>query len=275
MIEARRIEPGTAMPQASVRRFELLRALDTPRLWITLAWHDVVQSYRRTVFGPFWITLNMVIFALAMTLVYAALFGIPAEDYSGYIVCSMMVWWWIMAVLNESANALMNHTGLIRSLPCDKSVFVWSSAFKQVIVFCHSALVYLALVVLGLIEPSVYTLLALPALALIFVLSIPLIAMLSILYVRYRDLQRLIGSASIILMMITPVFWKPDMMKGWRTIIYEYNPLYYLLELVRAPLLGQPIQLHVLLVVVAMALISWLVGLAFFQRYQRYLVFWL
>lgn len=275
MLDVQRHAADETTPRADHRRLELLSAVKTPRLWITLSWHEVVQSYRRTVFGPFWITLNMVIFALAMTLVYAALFGVRARDYGGYIVCSMMVWWWIMAIINESATALMNNGQLIRSLPCDKSIFIWSNAFKQVIIFCHSTLVYFALILVGLVKPTMYTFLAIPALALLFILSIPVIGILSILYVRYRDLQRLIGSVSIILMMVTPVFWKPDMMKGWRTAIFEYNPLYYLLEIVRAPLLGQPIQATVLLVVFGIALASWIIGLIFFQRYHRYVVYWL
>lgn len=58
----------------------LLAPLAQPSIWISLAWTDVVQSYRRTVLGPLWITASMVIFSLAMTLVYGALFGVPCAN---------------------------------------------------------------------------------------------------------------------------------------------------------------------------------------------------
>lgn len=250
-------------------------ALAHPQLWITLAWNEVVQSYRRTVLGPFWITVNMAIFALAMTLVYSAIFGVQPREYSSYVVCSMVVWWWIIGILTESGSTFLSYGQFIRGMPCEKATFVWAAAFKQVIIFGHNAIVYVALIAIGFIKPTFNTLLLVPAMAFLFVLSIPLIGILSILYVRYRDLHRLVGGAIVILMMVTPVFWKPEMLTGWRTNLVALNPLYYVIEFMRKPLLGQPIPLNMLLSVVAITAVAWFLGSRFFRRYSPYVVFWL
>jgi ABC-2 type transport system permease protein len=250
-------------------------AVAHPRLWMTLAWHDVVQSYRRTVFGPFWITVNMVIFTVAMTFVYAAIFGVQPREYSSFVVCGMIIWWWIVGILNESSAAFLGYSQFIRGMPCDKSVFIWATAFKQVIIFAHNAVVYVVLILIGFVKPSIYMLLAIPALVMLFLISVPLIGMLSILHVRYRDLQRLIGSGIIILMMVTPVFWKSEMLTGWRSAIVLANPLYYFIEFVRKPLLGEPVSLNIVAAVAATTVVAWIAGVLFFRRYSRFVVFWL
>src|SRR5690606_14615328 len=81
--------------------------LANPQIWIGLAWLDIVNSYRRTMLGPAWITLNLIIFTIAMTLVYGALFSVPTKEYSGYLLCGMMVWLWISALLNEVGNTFI------------------------------------------------------------------------------------------------------------------------------------------------------------------------
>jgi ABC-type polysaccharide/polyol phosphate export permease len=248
--------------------------LRNPRKWVGLAWHDVVQSYRRTLLGPFWLSLNMAIFALAMTLVYAAIFSVPTGEYSIYIVCSMMVWWWIMGILNEGGSTFLMYAQFIQSTPVDKSTFIWSMAVRQLIALLHHSIIYFAMIPFGLVTLNWNILLAVPAGALLFIWSVPVIAVLAILFVRYRDLQRFVSSATVVLMMVTPIFWKADMISGWRTLMIHFNPVYYAVELIRLPLLGKPVPLNIWLTVLGLTIFSWLFGGWFYQRYQRYIVFW-
>jgi ABC-type polysaccharide/polyol phosphate export permease len=249
--------------------------LAKPRLWTTLAWIDVVQSYRRTMLGPAWITLNLIIFTVAMTLVYGALFGVTAQSYSAYLLCGMIGWFWVAALVTDLGNTFVNHSHFLKSTAIDKSILIWSAAAKQVIVLGHHLVVYAVFVALQLVELSSYTLLAIPVLALLFLLSIPVTAVLCILFTRYRDLHRLVSSLIIVLLLITPVFWQAEMITGWRTAVIDLNPLHYLIEILRAPLLGRPPDLLVVGVVLAMTIVAWLAGAALYRRYERYVVFWL
>ena len=252
----------------------LLAPLIHWRAWVGLGWSDVVQSYRRTMLGPFWITMNLVIFTTAMTLVYGALFGVAARDYAGYVVCGMMAWLWTSSLLSEVGNTFIAYASYIKSMPVDKSIFVWATVFKLLVTFAHNMMIFPILVLFGIVHLSVYTLLAIPALAVLFLLSIPVTAVSAILFARYRDLPRLIGSSTIIVMMMTPIFWKPEMMKGWRTAFVYLNPIHYVIEFVRRPLLGEPIGSLELAVVLGMTVLLWVLAAFVYRRYQSYVVFW-
>lgn len=248
--------------------------LKRPKIWMNLAWSDVVQSYRRTIFGPFWITMNLVIFAVAMTLILGSVFKVPTESYAGYVLCGMMAWMWISAMLNDVGNTFLVYSQFVKSVPIDKSHFIWAAVAKQAVVLAHQLIVYAGVVVVGLVQPTLWTLLAIPAFVLLFLMSIPFAAVAAILFTRYRDLPRLISGSMIIIMMMTPIFWKPDMISGWRSAFVYLNPVYYVIDLVRSPLLGQPLSLLTVAVTVLLTVLLWVVGASFYSRYQRYVVFW-
>lgn len=245
------------------------------RTWVGLGWSDVVQNYRRTMFGPFWITISLVIFTTAMTLVYGALFGVPVREYAGYVVCGMMAWLWVSALLSEVGNTFINSASYIKSMPVDKSIFVWASTFKLLVTFAHNMIVYPILIAFGMVHISIHTLMIFPALAIMLLFSVPFTALASIAFARYRDLPRLIGSTMIIFLMVTPIFWKAEMMSGWRTAFVHLNPVYYLIEFVRRPLLGQPMDLLQFVVVGGMTAFLWIVAGFTYRRYQHYVVFWI
>lgn len=234
-----------------------------------------MQSYRRTVLGPFWITANMIVFSLAMTLVYGALFGVPTREYAAYVVCGMIAWFWISALVTEGGNAFSAYAGYIKGMPVDKAQFVWAVAFKQVIVLAHNMLVYLALIPLGVVELNRQTLFFPLAFAIIFAVSIPVIAVLSIVYVRYRDVQRLVSSLIIIVLLITPVFWLPTTMTGWRLGLATYNPVFYLVEMIRGPLSGREIPGVYFVATGAMAAFFWAAGWLIYRRLQRFVIYWI
>jgi ABC-type polysaccharide/polyol phosphate export permease len=248
--------------------------LQRPQIWMSLAWSDVVQSYRRTVLGPFWITMNLVIFAVAMTLILGSVFKISTEEYAGFVLCGMIAWMWISTMLTDVGNTFLVYSQFLRSIPIDKSHFVWAAVAKQGIVLGHQLIVYAGMVLVGLVHPTVYTLLAIPAFALLFVMSIPFAAGASILFARYRDLPRLVSGSIIIVMMMTPIFWKPDMISGWRSAFVYLNPVYYVIDLIRSPLLGEPLSWLTVVVTLGLTLVLWVVGASFYSRYQRYVVFW-
>lgn len=253
----------------------LAPALNSPKVWIGLGWSDVVQSYRRTVLGPLWITLNLAIIATAMTVVYGALFGVPTSEYSSYVVCGMIAWLWVSALLSEVGNTFITYGSFIKSMPIDKTVFVWATVFKQLVTLAHHLVVYAVLVAIGMIQLSFYTLYAIPALIVLTLFSVPFTAIASIVFARYRDVPRLIGGSIIIVLMITPIFWQPKMITGWRQALVYLNPLHYLIEFVRQPLLGLPIESQTVFVVLGMTAVVWLIGAIVYRRYNRYVVFWI
>src|SRR5579862_3228594 len=62
------------------------------RVWGIMGWDDIRQRYRRSVLGPFWITLSTGIFILLLGVIYSRLFHMELQHYMPYLSVGYIVW---------------------------------------------------------------------------------------------------------------------------------------------------------------------------------------
>ena len=116
--------------------------------------------------------------------------------------------------------------------------------------------------------------LALPGLALVYINQAWLTLSLAIICTRYRDVQQIVSTGIQIMLFATPIMW-PVSALGPAVIIAYINPLYHMMELVRAPMLGNVPSMLSWLVAIACAIVGWTVAMLLLRRASRRLVFWL
>ena len=68
---------------------DLIEGLERWELWSTLGWHDIRQRYRRSVVGPFWLTLSMGVMVAGLAYLYAGLMGQNIKTYLPYVSLGM------------------------------------------------------------------------------------------------------------------------------------------------------------------------------------------
>jgi lipopolysaccharide transport system permease protein len=66
---------------------------------------------------------------------------------------------------------------------------------------------------------------------------------------RFRDVPQIIGALLQIAFFITPVMWNATILEGHHNagLLIQLNPFYYILEILRAPLLGTPLTTGIIL----------------------------
>jgi ABC-type polysaccharide/polyol phosphate export permease len=88
-------------------------------------------------------------------------------------------------------------------------------------------------------------------------------------------MQQLITSLIQIAMFVTPIFWPPDSLQGAHRLVFvELNPLYHMIDVVRAPLIGKVPGIQSYEVSVLVAVIGWLITYLAFSRFRRRLPYW-
>ena len=88
-----------ATAPTSMARLRLARAradlgggLRRWELWGTLGWHDIRQRYRRSILGPWWLTISMGVMVGALGFVYAELFGQDLARYMPHFALGLIAW---------------------------------------------------------------------------------------------------------------------------------------------------------------------------------------
>ena len=103
---------------------DLLQGFQKRELWLHLGWQDIKQKYRRSVLGPFWITIATGTTAVAMGALYSQLFHLELSEHLPYVTLGLIIWNMINAAILEGSDVFIANEGLIKQLPTPLSVHV-------------------------------------------------------------------------------------------------------------------------------------------------------
>ena len=60
---------------------DFIKSFRSTNQWLLLAWYDIRQRYRRSVLGPFWITLSTAIMILALGYLWTHIFKVDIPTF--------------------------------------------------------------------------------------------------------------------------------------------------------------------------------------------------
>ena len=243
-------------------------------VWIIMGWDDIRQRYRRSVIGPFWITLSMGIFIMILGVIYSRLFHTELQSYLPYLTVGFVVWGFMSAAANDSCIAFIDANRIIKQIKLPYSVYILRVVWRNFIIFLHTIVIYIPMAIIFKIEPNLTTLYAIPGLIMVCVNLIWLTTVVAILSTRYRDIQPIVGTVIQLGMFATPIMWTVSSL-GNDKFVAEINPVYHLIEIIRAPLLGVAPEPLSWLVACGLAVVGSAFAVALMVRASRRIVFWL
>jgi len=251
--------------------WEGTRAAD---LWLTLAWYDISLRYRGSVLGPWWITISMGIMIMGLGPLYSTIFNIPMSTFFPYVTLGIIFWQYISTTINDGCGCISGAGNFLKQSPFPLSAFVWRITARHIIFTAHHFVIFIPVAIWAGITPNWHTLAFIPGVAIVTLTLHSLAMLLGILCARFQDVTQVVTSTMQMMMFLTPVFWYPE----GRVAVAKrliYNPLYYLLELMRRPLLGEPLEPLFWIVGGSMCVACAVAALLLAAAKRRQLVYWM
>lgn len=249
-------------------------------LW-RLAWalglSDIKLRYRGSALGPFWLTLSTAIMIGSMGFLYADLFHTDIHSYLPYLATSIILWNYLSMLVSDGCTCFTSSESLIKGTRMPFTVHALRSVVRNTIILAHNVVVIVGVYVIMGVPLSFYTLLAIPGLFIWLINGFAISLLFGAFCARFRDVPQIIASVIQIAFFVTPVMWNAKVMEAHPKgdLLIRFNPFYYILEIVRAPLLGTPLTfdmvaktLIITLVIVATAAIA-------FARTRGRLAYWM
>lgn len=243
-------------------------------LWIKLGWNDILYRYRRSTLGPFWSTANMAITVLALGAVYSQIFNMPIRQLLPYIGAGLIVWGFISSIMLDAGALFSGSESYIKQIRLPYSLHACRFVFGKVILFAHDLPIYIVLVAYFGAWPGAVALYAIPGFLLLVVNAVLISLALGMASARFRDIPRIITSFIQIVFLITPIIWTPDLL-GPRAYLACANPLFHLIEIVRAPLLGSLPSAQTVLATLAITAVNLVATTFFFIRFRGRIAYWI
>lgn len=240
-----------------------------------LAWTDIRLRYKGSLLGPLWLTLSFAVMVVAMGIVYARLFQIDLIGYLPYTAISFAIWFsWFSPVVMESCGCFTAARAQIFAAKLPLTVQILRTLIRNSLVLAHVILVPIAVFLWFGITPTPMALWSLVGMAVWVVDGFAVCMVFGSICARYRDIPQIIGAVMQIAFYVTPIIWQPEQI-GDDSRWLRLNPLFSLLTIVRAPLLGSMPRAENYIVAILFSLV--LIGLALivFRATRSKIPYWI
>jgi len=243
-------------------------------LWLLLGWNDIRQKFRRSLLGPFWLTLSTAIMLVALGFVYAALFKMDLKQYFPYLAAGIVTWSLISSLVIEGCQTFIGVEPMIKQIRLPFTVHAFRVVWRNILVFFHNIVIVVVVVLIFSELPGPVPLLGLLAgLALFVVNGVWICLLLGLICTRYRDMPPMVASLVQLVFFVTPIIWHPSLLAGRQRII-NFNPFYHFIELLRAPMLDTTPSAVTWAAVLGITAGGWLLTVLVFWRYRRRIAYW-
>ena len=268
---------------ASRRRSVPKRILSyTGELWkrrefaIYLGFGSFSAKNATTALGLIWWVLNPLLLGGVYFLIFGLIFGNRTSDFLVYLMAGMFVFQFSAQALSGGAHSIIQNAKLLENIRFPRLILPISKIVESAIGFVASlgVLVIIALFAgESVLNGPLWILLIAFPMQVMF--NVGLAAFGARLAVPFRDITNVIPYFTRIWLYLSPIIWTLDRLEGMGdTVLFfvELNPMYHLLALYRAGLLGYPLDwANAGQFAISMAIV-FLLGVGMFVRYEKFIV---
>ena len=253
---------------------DLRQGLKSGRVSLFIAWGDIRARYKRSILGPFWQSLATIVGVVGLGLLWSQLLNIDRAKFVPTLTGGLIIWQLLSGVIAESCGLFVRQAPIIRNMVMPLSIHPLNVVVRHLVNFAHNIPVFIVVALVFRVEVSLATLLVIPGLLLLLVNLLWVSFVFGVVGARYRDLEYGVASVLPMLFLISPVMYRLDNLP-FSSRILEYNPFTYLIEVLRAPMLGHAPSWQTYAILIVMAIVGW--GLAFFMLHKAKLrlPFWM
>lgn len=230
-------------------------------LIMQLVRRDLVSRYKRSFLGVAWTMLNPLGTMLILTLVFSHLFK-SVSSYPVFILSGLIGWNFFSQATTAALSQNVWGGSLLHKVYMPRTVFTVSAIGTGVVNLLLS-LVPLLIIMLILGQPFHISILFLPVsilLLTIFTLGIGLLVSTLALY--FPDVVDMYHIGLTAWMYLTPIIYPAEIIpEVYRRWILVFNPMYYLVEMIRQPIYdGHIPSVNMLAISIGVSFIALIIG---------------
>jgi ABC-2 type transport system permease protein len=203
---------------------------DLRRFWnltVTLATTEFKLRYFGSVLGYFWSLARPLMFFGVLYVVFTQVFrfghGVP--HYPVYLLSSIVLWTFFTETTSGCVQCLLTREGLLRKMRFPRLVIPLSVALTALFNLAANFVAVLAFALISGVEVRWSWLELIPLIVLLALLAVGVGMLLSVLYVRFRDVQPIWEVLQQILFYGSPIIYTAGQYEGFEHAFVTLNPI--------------------------------------------------
>jgi len=264
--------PARFDPAAIIR--DLAEGLRRAEVWRAFAWDETQQRYQRSVLGLAWILVSYLFFVGAIAVFFSGFTSVSARHFVMYVAIGYAAFTFLVGNIIDGCDVFRSSATWIKSTSLPYSIYVYKSIARSLFPFVIQLGGAIALMLILGWRPQWTALLAIPALGVYILNALWIQIAFGFVAARFRDVSHLTNAITRILFFTTPILWVYDETVGSVRKFANVNPLTHLIEIFRAPLLGDPVAPGAWLYCIAFTAAGWALAIVIGGLMRRRLPFW-
>ncbi len=201
----------------------------------TLIWNfavsDLKLRYRNSVLGFFWTILEPLLMLAVLYVVFTNLFPSTIENFGLYLLLGIILWNALTRGTEIGLNSILGRSSLVNQIYFPREIPAISASITSFLMLVFEFMVFIIFMVVFRFIPPI-TIIYLPLVILLeFVLITSLCLPLSVLNVRFRDIQFIWRLVLQVGFFLTPIFYRLDRLPENLQMILKYSPMVQIVDM--------------------------------------------
>jgi len=199
-------------------------------IW-SFATSDLKIRYRNSVLGFFWTVLEPLLMLAVLYVVFTSLFPSTIENFGLYLLLGIILWNALTRGTEIGLHSILGRSSLVNQIYFPREIPAISASITSFLMVVFEFVVFIIfMIVFRFIPPN--TIIYLPLVILLeFVLITGLCLPLSVLNVRFRDMQFIWRLVLQVGFFLTPIFYKLDRLPENIQMILKYSPMVQIVDM--------------------------------------------
>lgn len=261
-------------PPKGLVRIDLPEIFRYKDLLYIFVWRDIKVRYKQTAIGVLWAIFQPLLTMLIFSFFFGRLAKVPSDGipYPVFVYTGLLLWNYFSAALTNASDSLIGSEGIIKKVYFPRLILPASTVVTPAIDFAISFLVLGAVMVYYHFIPGWIGLVVMPVLLLISIVSALGVGLfLSAINVKYRDVRYALPFFIQIALYITPVIYPVSIIPAKLQWVAYLNPMTGVISVARSLVLRtSAVDWTLVGISIAMSLILFFLGLAYFRKTERF-----
>lgn len=191
-----------------------------------LTLREIKRKYARSYLGIVWSVLNPLLSMAVMSMIFSTIFKRDIENFPIYYLTGSIFWNLFTQATNSAMTALVDNKTLLIKVKLPMEIFPLSRCFTAMTNFGYSLVAYVIMLIVFRTSFTGYMLM-LPVYAiLLFMFSVGIGYLLSVIYVLFGDIKHLYSILLTLLMYASALFYPVESTSGLMQTVIVCNPVY-------------------------------------------------
>src|SRR5690242_20235087 len=121
------------------------------RSWSYLALQTIKSQYRRTVLGPWWLTLQTAAYVVGLAMIFSHILSTGLKSFLPYVAVGFIGFTLITGLIRAGSTSFVSAAGTIQSSRQPLSTYVFRDAMIQLVQLAHNLVIFVVFLAIDLV----------------------------------------------------------------------------------------------------------------------------